>query len=85
MANSLSAKIKLLTELAPLLLLAQQISTATSEHDRALLIIDALQFLAGKTATTDDDEALEYLEKILRSSEGTAFFSYILTRFSGTK
>ena len=83
MANSLSAKIKLLTELAPLLLLAQQISTATSEHDRALLIIDSLQFLAGKTATADDDEALEHLEKILRSSEGTAFFSYLLTRFSG--
>lgn len=83
MANSLSAKIKLLTELAPLLLLAQQISVATSEHDRALLIIDALQFLAGKTATADDDEALEHLEKILRSSEGTAFFSYLLTRFSG--
>ena len=83
MANSLSAKIKLLTELAPLLLLAQQISVATSEHDRALLIIDSLQFLAGKTATADDDEALEHLEKILRSSEGTAFFSYLLTRFSG--
>jgi len=85
MANSLGEKIKLLTELAPLLLLAQQISTATSEHDRALLIIDALQFLAGKTATADDDEALEHIEKILRSSEGTAFFAYLIAKFNGKK
>lgn len=78
---SIADKIKLLSELAPLFLIVQQIAMANEDRQRALLILDGLQFLAGKTNTADDDEALELLENVLRSPEGAALFSWIVKKF----
>jgi hypothetical protein len=80
-AMSLADKIKLFSELAPLIVIIQQIAVAADDRQRALLILDALQFLAGKTRTTDDDEALELLENVLKSNEGTALFAWVLKKF----
>ena len=80
---SLADKIKLFSELAPLIVMVQQIAVASDERQRALLILDAMQFLAGKTRTADDDEALELLEGVLRSNEGTALFAWMLKKFGG--
>lgn len=79
---SLSDKIKLLSELAPLFLIVQQVAMANEDRQRAMLILDGLQFLAGKTNTHEDDEALELLENVLKSPEGTALFAWVVKKFS---
>jgi hypothetical protein len=78
---SISEKLKLFADLAPLLLIVQQIAVEADERQRAVYILDALEFLAGKTATADDDEALQLLENVLKSPEGTALFAWVLKKF----
>lgn len=80
---SLAEKIKLFSDLAPLLLVIQQIAMTSDERQRALLILDALQFLAGKTKTEEDDEALDLLENVLKSPEGSALFAWVVAKFGG--
>jgi hypothetical protein len=78
---SIPEKLRLLADLAPLLLIVQQIAVESDDRKRAEYILDALQFLAGKTKTADDDEALQLLENVLKSPEGTALFAWVLNKF----
>lgn len=77
-------KVRLLSEWAPLLLKAQAILEAKSPHDRAVAIVEALQWAAGKTSTELDDEALEHVEALLRTSEGQAFFDWAVSKVGGS-
>lgn len=82
---SIADKIKLLSDLMPLFLIVQNIAAATDDRQRALLILDGLQVLAGKTNTHEDDEALELLENVLKSPEGAALFSWVVKKFEHNK
>lgn len=79
---SFLAKIKLLTEWAPLIARLQVILEAKSPHDRATAIVDALQWAAGKSNTEIDDEALFHIEAILKSNEGKAAFDWAVQKVS---
>lgn len=76
-------KLKLLAEWSPLLSRAQAVLSAETPHSRALAVIDALQWAAGKSGTTVDDEALEHLEAVLGSPEGKAFFDWCVKKIDG--
>ena len=74
---SLFEKLKLLSEWSPLLAQVQVVMAASDPHTRALAVVDALQFAAGKTPTVVDDELLQHVEAILKTDEGAAFFAWI--------
>lgn len=82
-AAGLIDKLKTLAEYAPLLGHFQTISNAQTPHDRALAVVKAMQWAAGKSATEVDDEVLLYLEAVLRTPEGKAFFEWVVAKVSG--
>lgn len=73
-------KVRLLSEWAPLLARAQAVFEANTPHDRAVAVVDALQWAAGKTPSELDDEALEHIEAVLRTPEGRAFFDWVISK-----
>ena len=73
-------KVQLLVEWAPVLTQLQAIGDAKTAEERALAVVKALQWAAGKTATVDDDEALAHLEAVLKSPEGKAFFDWVVKK-----
>lgn len=75
-------KLKTLAEYAPLLGHLQTISNAKTPHDRALAVVKTLQWAAGKSATEVDDEVLLYLEAVLKTPEGKAFFEWVIAKVS---
>lgn len=82
---SLIQKLRLLSEWAPLLARAQAIITARTPHEQAVAVVDTLQWAAGKTTSTTDDEALEHFEAVLKTPEGQAFFGWFIDKISGGK
>lgn len=79
---SFLAKIKLLTEWAPLIARLQVILEAKEPLERATAIVDALQWAAGKSSTELDDEALFHIESVLKSDEGKAAFDWVVQKVS---
>jgi len=73
-------KLQLLAEWAPVIGRLQAVMDAQTPQDRAKAIIKALQWAAGKSATTVDDEALFHLEAVLKSPEGAAFFDWLVAK-----
>ena len=73
-------KLRLLAEWAPLLGRVQVIMDAKTPYDQALAVVKALQWAAGKSDLDVDDEALFHLESLLKTSEGQAFFQWIVSK-----
>lgn len=76
---SVSEKIKVLLEWAPLIGLVSEISAASTPLDRALKISAALKWAAQKSDTKVDDEVVDLLEAVLKSDEGKALFDYLVS------
>lgn len=76
-------KLKLLAEWAPLLARLQGVMDADTPHEQALAIVKTLQWAAGKSGTTLDDEALFHLEAVLKTAEGQAFFAWAVDKVKG--
>lgn len=75
---SLNEKLRVLVEWSPLIGMVSEISAAKTPLDRALKVSNALRWLARKTDTPVDDEMIVLLEAILRTTEGQAFFDYMV-------
>lgn len=75
-------KLKLLAEWAPLIGRLQAVLDANTPLERATGIVKALQWAAGKSGTTMDDEALYHLEAVLKTPEGQAFFNWVVDQVS---
>jgi hypothetical protein len=73
-------KLKLLAEWAPLLGRVQIIMDAKTPYEQALAVVKALQWAAGKSDLSVDDEALFHLEAVLKTAEGQAFFQWIVSK-----
>lgn len=76
-------KLRLMTEWAPLVGRLQTITSAKSAHERAIAIVSAAQWAAGKSPTTIDDEALAHVEAVLKTDEGKAAFDWLLGKLFG--
>lgn len=72
-------QLKLLAQWGPLLGFLQNVALAPTTKDKALAILSALLFAAGKTATPIDDEVVKHLDAILKSPEGGALFDWVTT------
>jgi hypothetical protein len=76
-------RLKLLAEWAPLLAQLQIIGSAQSPHEQAVAIVKTLQWAAGKSTTTLDDEALRHVEAVLRTKEGKEAFDWAYAKIAG--
>lgn len=76
-------RLKLLAEWAPLLAQLQVIGQATDPHDQAVAVVKTLQWAAGKSMNTIDDEALMHIEAVLRTPEGKRAFGWAYSKVSG--
>ena len=80
---SLFEKLKLLAEWSPLLGRLQAVISAKDPYEQALAIVAALEWAAGKTGTSIDDQAMEHIEAVLRSDAGKAAFEWVLKKVKG--
>jgi len=76
-------RLKLLAEWAPLLAQLQIIGSAQSPHEQAVAIVKTLQWAAGKSTTSLDDETLKHVEAVLRTPEGKAAFDWAYAKIAG--
>lgn len=76
-------KLKMLAEWAPMIGRLQAVMNAETPEERAIAIVKALQWAAGKSSTELDDEALFHLEAVLKSEEGKAFFNWVVEKVQG--
>lgn len=72
-------QLRLLAQWGPLLGKLQPVVQAATPKDKAIAVLDALTFAAGKTKTTIDDDVIGHLEAILKTPEGAALFNWIVT------
>jgi hypothetical protein len=73
-------KLKLLAEWAPLIGRFQTVLDAQTPYEQATAIVKTLQWAAGKSSTSIDDEALFHLEAVLKTPEGQAFFNWVVAK-----
>jgi hypothetical protein len=73
-------KLKLLAEWAPLIGRLQSVMDAKTPYDQATSVEKTLQWAAGKSSTSLDDEALFHLEAVLKTPEGQAFFNWVIAQ-----
>jgi hypothetical protein len=76
-------RLKLLAEWAPLLAQLQIIGSAQSPHEQAVAIVKTLQWAAGKSTTSLDDETLRHVEAVLRTKEGKEAFDWAYAKIAG--
>jgi hypothetical protein len=81
----LFSKLRMLAEWAPLLNRLQMIALAKEPHDQALAVVSALQWAAGRSVNTIDDEALAHVEAVLKTAEGKAFFNWAVDKIGVTE
>jgi hypothetical protein len=75
---TVSEKLRVLVEWAPLITLASEITAASTPLERALRISAALRWAARKTGTEADDDLVDLCEAVLRTKEGEALFDYLV-------
>jgi hypothetical protein len=75
---SLLDKLRLLSDFSPLFIHVQAFTSATGEYGKGLAVIDAVNFLCGKTASVDDDKLARDVEAVLKSAEGKKLFDDVV-------
>jgi len=74
-------KIRLVQEWAPVLTFAQAFLATPDQHQKALVVADACEWLALKTTGTKvDDELVSHLAAVLRSKEGETFVRWVIAK-----
>jgi len=73
-------KLRLLAEWSPLLTFAQQLAAEDDIHAKAVIVADAMEWVASRTEIEWDDELASHISDILVSEEGEAFVRWILER-----
>jgi len=77
-------KLRLLAEWSPLLTFAQQLAAEDDIHAKAVIVADAMEWVASRTEIEWDDELASHISDILVSEEGEAFVRWILDRMQVT-
>lgn len=72
-------QIRVLRDWAPAIGYARRYAAAVNEADRAVVIADALEWAASRTAGRLDDRLASRVAAVLRSPQGVALVSEILS------
>ena len=75
---SIWEKIALLNSFAPLIGYAQRFTQEADPFKKGLIVADACEWLASKTASSTDDELVKHIAAVLRTKEGEALVRWCL-------
>jgi hypothetical protein len=73
-------KLRLLAEWSPLLTYMQTLAAEDDIHAKAVIVAEALEWVATRTEYEWDDELASHMSDILVSEEGEAFVRWILEK-----
>ena len=73
-------KLRLLAEWSPLLTYMQTLAAEDDIHAEAVIVAEALEWVATRTEIEWDDELASHVSDILVSEEGEAFVRWILEK-----
>lgn len=74
-------KLRLLQDWYPAVTFAQAFLSAYDPHDKAVVVAEALEWLASKTdATKVDDELVSHLTAVLKSPQGEALLRWAIEK-----
>ena len=77
-------KLRLLAEWSPLLTYMQTLAAEDDIHAKAVIVAEALEWVATRTEIEWDDELASHVSDILVSEEGEAFVRWILEKIKVT-
>ena len=77
-------KLRLLAEWSPLLTYMQTLAAEDDMHAKAVIVAEALEWVATRTEIEWDDELASHVSDILVSEEGEAFVRWILEKMQVT-
>jgi hypothetical protein len=77
-------KLRLLAEWSPLLTYMQTLAAEDDIHAKAVIVAEALEWVATRTQIEWDDELASHVSDILVSEEGEAFVRWILEKIQVT-
>jgi hypothetical protein len=77
-------KLRLLAEWSPLLTYMQTLAAEDDIHAKAVIVAEALEWVATRTEIEWDDELASHVNDILVSEEGEAFVRWILEKIQVT-
>ena len=76
-------RLRMLVEYAPLLAYAQDLAAAEDPHNRAVIALEAVKWLAARTENDVDDHVVELVRAVLASDEGKELFNYVVESVKG--
>ena len=77
-------KLRLLAEWSPLLTYMQTLAAEDDIHAKAVIVAEALEWVATRTEIEWDDELASHVSDIIVSEEGEAFVRWILEKIQVT-
>lgn len=72
MTATMLEQLRMLRDWAPLVGFGRRYMAASNQHDRNIVISDALEWVASRTASTLDDRMVKPLVAVLKTPEGEA-------------
>jgi hypothetical protein len=85
MQASILDDVKLVQEYWPLITIGKQILSESDPYKRAMLIADGVEWLASKSQTRLDDEAVRLVTEMLRTPQGEQFIRWAVHKVEATK
>ena len=80
---SIWQQIALLQQWSPVIGYGQQILAEKDTYKKAIIVGDALEWIATKSATKIDDDVVKMITSIIETEQGEALIRYIVARVEG--
>ena len=80
---SIWEQIALVQQWAPMIGYGQQILAEKDNYKKAVLVGDAMEWIATKSATKIDDDVVKMITSIIETKQGEALIRYIVARVEG--
>ena len=80
---SIWEQIALLQQWSPVIGYGQQILAEKDNYKKAVLVGDAMEWIATKSATKIDDDVVKMITSIIETPQGEALIRYIVARVEG--
>lgn len=81
---SIWQQIALLQQWSPVIGYGQQILAEKDTYKKAIIVGDALEWIATKSATKLDDDVVKMITNIVETPQGEALIRYIVARVEGS-
>ena len=83
--TSIIDDVRLVQEYWPLFTLGRQALAESDQYKRAMILADAVEWLASKSQTPIDDEAVRLITELFRTPQGEQLIRWALHKAEGIK